>query len=167
MELYPKDVIKDIWIKMKKFAQEYGCTHVALIDGCSRMISGYASMEVKNPILSYEYVFRPAILKYGLQNQLRIDHGQEFSFCIFVQNLLKNYGQSTEKEPWKQTTSTQNNIEHFWPELSSRVTYPVKRALISIIEENDYSMSGSSFNLLQPGVAYLYPLKTSENLKVF
>ena len=98
-------------------------------------------MGVKNPILIYEYVFRPAILKYGLKNQLRIDHGQEFSLCIFVQDLLKNYRQSTEKEPWKQTTSTQNVIERFWLELNSKVNYPVKTALISIIEENDYSMS--------------------------
>ena len=50
----------------EKISQEYGCTHVSLIDGCSQMICGYASMEVKNPILIYEYVFRPAILKYGL-----------------------------------------------------------------------------------------------------
>ena len=34
-----------------KTDQEYGCTHVALTDGCSQMICGYASMEVKNPIL--------------------------------------------------------------------------------------------------------------------
>ena len=53
----------------EKITQEYGCTHVTLIDGCSRMICGYASIEVKNPILIYEYVFRPAILKYGLWNQ--------------------------------------------------------------------------------------------------
>lgn len=106
------------------------------------MICGYASIGVKNPILICGYVFRPAILKYGLWNQLRIDHGQEFSLCIFVQDLLKNYRQSTEKEPWKQTASTQNNvIERFWPELNSRVNYPVKRALISIVEENDYKMS--------------------------
>ena len=98
-------------------------------------------MEVKNPIPIYEYVFHPAILKYGLWNQLRIDHGQKFSLCIFVQDLLKNYRQSTEKQPWKQTTSARNVIECFWPELNSRVNYPVKRALINIIEENDYSMS--------------------------
>ena len=97
----------------EEIAREYGCTHVALVDGCSRMICGYVSMEVKNPILIHEYVFCPAILKYGLWNQLRIDHGQKFSLCIFVQDLLKNYRQSTEKEPWKQTTSTQNVIECF------------------------------------------------------
>ena len=40
--------------------------NVALINGCSRIICGYASMEVKSPILIYEYVFRPAILKNEL-----------------------------------------------------------------------------------------------------
>ena len=35
----------------EKIAQEYGYTHMALIDSCSRMICAYASMEVKNPIL--------------------------------------------------------------------------------------------------------------------
>ena len=40
--------------------------NVALINGCSRIICGYASMEVKSPIPIYEYVFRPAILKNEL-----------------------------------------------------------------------------------------------------
>ena len=40
--------------------------NVALRNGCSRIICGYASMEVKSPILIYEYVFRPAILKNEL-----------------------------------------------------------------------------------------------------
>ena len=40
--------------------------YVALINGCSRIKCGNASMEVKSPILVYEYVFRPAILKNEL-----------------------------------------------------------------------------------------------------
>ena len=70
----------------------------------------------------------------GLWNQLRIDHGQKFLLCIFVQDLFKNYRQSAEKEPWKQTTSTQNVIECFWPELNFRVNCLVKRALINILK---------------------------------
>ena len=62
----------------EKIGQTFGCTHVALIDGCSRMIVGYSSMPVKNPIIIYEFVFRPALIKYGLRNQLRVDHGREF-----------------------------------------------------------------------------------------
>ena len=62
---------------------------LGLIGGCCRMMRGYSSMEVKNLILIYEYVFRPAIIQYGLWNHLRIDHGQEFVLCILVQDLLK------------------------------------------------------------------------------
>ena len=36
----------------ENIAQEYGCTHVALIDGCSRMICGYAYMDM-NPRLCF------------------------------------------------------------------------------------------------------------------
>jgi len=126
----------------EKIGQRFGCTHVALIDGCSRMICGYASMEIKNPILIYEFVFRPALLQFGLWNQLRVDHGQEFVLCIFVQDLLKGYRLFKDKEPWKQTTSTENNvIERFWPEVNVRVNYPIKRALNRIVEEFDWDMS--------------------------
>lgn len=90
----------------EKIGQRYGCTHVALIDGCSRMIVGYASMPVKNPIIIYEFVFCPALVKYGLWNQLRVDHGQEFVLCIYIQDLLKRYRYSEEKAPWRQTAST-------------------------------------------------------------
>ena len=64
-------------------------------------------MEVKNPILIYEYVFRPALLRYGLWEQLRVDHGQEFNLCIFVQDLLKDRRNVRNRQPWKQTPSTQ------------------------------------------------------------
>ena len=97
----------------EKNSQEYGCTHVALIDESFRMICGYASMEVKIPILTYKYASRSAILKCRLWNLSRIDQGQEFSLCLFVQDLLKNYRQSAEKEHWKQTTNAQNAIERF------------------------------------------------------
>ena len=126
----------------EKIGQRFGCTHVALVDGCSRMICGYASMEVKNPILIYEFVYRKALIDYGLWNQLRVDHGREFCLCIFVQDLLKRYRLLQEKAPWKQTRSTDNNvIERFWPELNSRVNYPIKRALIQISEDNDHNMA--------------------------
>ena len=70
-------------------------------------------MEVKIPILTFKYASRSPILKCRVWNLSRIDQGQEFSLCLFVQDLLKNYGQSTEKEHWKQTNHTQNAIERF------------------------------------------------------
>ena len=139
----------------EKIAQRFGCTHVALIDGCSRMMVGYSSMPVKNPILVYEFVFRPAIIKYGLWDQLRVDHGTEFFLCIFVQDLLKRYRFSQERLPWRQTASTENyTIERFWPEMNSRVNYPIKRAMIYISEENQYDMS-------DPVIKYCFSFITS------
>ena len=31
--------------------QYYGCTHVVMINGCSRMVCGFGTMEIKNPIV--------------------------------------------------------------------------------------------------------------------
>ena len=56
--------------------QCYGCTHVVMIDGCPQMVCGFGTMEIKNPIVIYDKIFRPAIAKYGIWNQLHIDHGK-------------------------------------------------------------------------------------------
>ena len=72
----------------EKNDQDYGCTHVLLIDGCSRLITGFTSIPIKNPVLFYEYVFRPAVLKYGVWEQVRMDHGRKFALAIFIQQVL-------------------------------------------------------------------------------
>ena len=64
---------------------------MVFIDGCSRVDLGSASMPIKNPILIYEHLFRPGLIKYGLFDQIRMDHGREFVLCIFVQELLKRH----------------------------------------------------------------------------
>ena len=50
----------------EKIGQDYGCTRLLTIDGCFRLATRYASMPVKNRILIYEFVFRPAIWRYGI-----------------------------------------------------------------------------------------------------
>ena len=50
----------------EKIGQDYGCTHVVMIDGCSRLDASFVSLHVKNPILIYEFVFREALSKYGI-----------------------------------------------------------------------------------------------------
>ena len=54
----------------EKKPQGFRCTRVALIDGCSQMICGYSSMEVKNSILTCEFIFNPKIIQYSLWKQL-------------------------------------------------------------------------------------------------
>ena len=87
----------------QKIAQTFGCTHVMFVDGCSRYICEAIILPVKNPILIYHHLFRPTLLRYGLFDQIRMDHGQEFNLCLFVQELLKEYRFDKRRMPWRQT----------------------------------------------------------------
>ena len=141
--------------------QCYGCTHIVTIDGCSRMVCGFGTMEIKNLIVIYDKIFRPAIAKYGVWNQLRIDHGKEFLLIIFVQELIESYRYSRNKTPWKKTASTDNYVvERFWPEKNSRVNYPIKKILSKIVDDlNDpiikHSLSFICCNLARGPFQYL------------
>ena len=84
----------------EKIGQDCGCMHVLMIDGCSRLIVGYTSIPIKNPILIYEYVFRPAVLKYGVWEQVRLDHGREFALVTFIQQVLSCYRLEGRKQPF-------------------------------------------------------------------
>ena len=108
-----------------------------MIDGCSRLILGYTSIPMKNPILIYEYKFRPAVLKY-VWEQVRMDHGTEFALVIFIQRVLSWYRLERRRQPFKQTRSTENNVaERVWPEVNQRINYLVKRAMNEIIETDN------------------------------
>ena len=123
----------------EKIAQDFGCTHVLFVDGCSRFICGAIILPVKNPILIYHHLFRPILLRYGLFDQIRMDHGQEFCLCVFVQELLKEYRFDKRRLPWRQTQSTQNYVaERMWPEVNQRVNYPIKRVLVSIQAKEEF-----------------------------
>ena len=125
----------------EKIGQDYGCTHVVMIDVCSRLVAGFVSLHVKNPILIYEFVFRQALCKYGIWEQVRTDHGREFALVGFIQNVLSHYRLEGTSTAYKQTTSTENNVaETFWPEVNSRINYPITRAmnaLRNIIQDDD------------------------------
>ena len=126
----------------EKIGQDYGCTHVLLTDGLSRLATGYASMPVKNRILIYEFVFKPALCRYGIWDQIRMDHGREFNFVIFVQQLLSVYRNGESGEPCKQTRSTKNYIGgRLWPEVNMKVNYPLKCAMNHIAANEDLNIS--------------------------
>ena len=132
----------------EKIAQEYGCTHVLMIDGCSRLVTGYTSMLVKNPILIYEFVFRPGLCRYGIWDQVGMDHGREFDLVIFVQQLLSFYRNDKSSESFKQTLSIKNYVaEKFWPEVNTRINCPLKRAmnLLSKMKKILFSLDNALF----------------------
>ena len=104
-----------------KKLQCYGCTHVVMIDGCSQMVCGFGSMERNNPIDIYDEIFRLDLAKYGVWNQLRIDHFKEFALNIFVQELIESYRYSRNKTAWKQTASKDNLLLK-----NSGPNYPIK-----------------------------------------
>ena len=90
----------------EKLAQSYGCTHVLFVDGCSRLMAGFASMPAKNPILIYEFVFRPALITYGIWDQVRMDKGTELCLTTFVQKTLAYCRGNKERAPFMQTQPT-------------------------------------------------------------
>ena len=126
----------------------YGCTctHVIMIDGCSRLITGYAAMPIKNAITIYEHIFRPAIQQFGIWDQVRMDNGNEFCLVKFVQRRLAHLRYDQRREPFRTTPSTSNYVvERIWPEINSRINYPVKRAITIIIDEDDFDMNDLVF----------------------
>ena len=118
---------RPFWSK-RKIAQAFGSNHVMFVDGYSRFICGAIILPVKDPILIYYHLFRPILLCCGLVDQNRTDHGQGFSFRVFVRELFKECRFDKRRMPWSQTQCTQNYVaERMWPEINQRINYPVKR----------------------------------------
>ena len=113
----------------------FGVTYVMSRDGYSGKILAGAVMPCKNNLTIYDKVYRDAIIQYGLCDQIRVDHGNEFYLLLYVQEQLRESRGSQDIVPYMQTPSTQNHIiERMWLELNHRVTYPLKRAILSMRE---------------------------------
>ena len=54
--------------------------------------------------LSYIF-FRPAVLRHGVWDQVRVDMGAEFNLTLFVQDLLSQYRRNSSRVPYVQTSS--------------------------------------------------------------
>lgn len=66
----------------------YGVVHVIAVDGFSRKIVGFSTMPRKNAITIYGTIMRPLLLSEGIWDQLRSDHGTEFTLASTVQEHL-------------------------------------------------------------------------------
>ncbi|XP_034054739.1 uncharacterized protein LOC117534609 [Gymnodraco acuticeps] len=119
----------------------YGVTHVLAVDGFSSNIVSHSTMPVKNNLTIYQEVYQSAVLRYGMWDQIRVDHGKEFYLTLFMQEKLADFRNNTGRQPYMQTKSTQNHIiERMWPEVNNRVNYPLKGALNHLVDQEELNL---------------------------
>ncbi|XP_067292504.1 uncharacterized protein [Pseudorasbora parva] len=119
----------------------FGVTHVVAIDGYSKKIVGHSTMPIKNNLTIYEEVYRNAVLSHGLWDQVRVDHGTEFYLSLFMQDIVAEYRHNQQRLPYLQTTSTKNHtVERIWPEINKRVNFPIKSALIQMVDQESLDL---------------------------
>lgn len=121
----------------------YGVTYVLARDGFSGKIVGGSVMPRKNNEIIYDTVYRRCVLQNGLWDEIRVDHGKEFYLSLFVQEQLRvGEGRGDQSiAPYVQTSSTHNHIiERIWVEVNQRVTYPIKRIIVEMDNQNLINM---------------------------
>ena len=122
----------------------YGVTHVLAIDEFCRKIVGMITIPVKNPISIYGALMRPMLLQFGLWQQVRVDHGTEFTLILAAQQHLARHRQWQDRQATLQTTSQNHRVERMWPEINQRMNYPVKRVLVRMEGNDDLDMTNAT-----------------------
>lgn len=124
----------------------YGVTYVLARDGYSGKIVGAAIMPQKNNEIIYEDVYRDCVLRYGLWDEIRVDHGREFYLTLYVQEQLRGEGRGDPYiAPYMQTSSTHNHIiKRVWVEVNQRVTYPIKRIISEMDDQHVVNMESDT-----------------------
>ncbi|KAK0139801.1 hypothetical protein N1851_023290 [Merluccius polli] len=119
----------------------FGVTHVMAIDIYSKKVVGHCTMPIKNNVTIYEEVYRPAVIRYGMWDQVRVDCGREFYLTLYVQEKMAAYRHNENRLPYLQTPSTRNHvIERMWVEINDRVNYPIKTALVQMTDQEELDM---------------------------
>lgn len=123
----------------------FGLCHVAAIDGYSNKIVAHKVFPAKNPVAIYEEFYLPLLKQVGIWNTIRVDHGTEWCLMLAVQEHLRDNRLDTSKRAYVQSPSTANNkIERYWPEINSKINYPIKEQLVKMQEDGDIDISQRS-----------------------
>lgn len=88
---------------------------------------------------------RPVLLQTGIFEQLRVDMGNEWVLILFIQEILSGYRNNQNRPSHIKTTSKRNlMIERVWPEVNSRINYPIKRVLAELEEKGMLDISNAN-----------------------
>ena len=74
-----------------------------MLDGTKRVKTLFHS-------ISLSLINRPAVLEYGMWDQIRVDHGNEFYLLLYVQEKMANYRTNTGRAPFIQTMSKEVSL---------------------------------------------------------
>ncbi|WAQ94000.1 hypothetical protein MAR_006471, partial [Mya arenaria] len=78
---------------------------------------------------------------YGMWDQIRVDHLTEFYLTMYMQERHGNLRYNQGRQPYIQTQSERNHkVKRMWPEVNQRVNYPVKTALVDMVNRDHLDM---------------------------